>query len=63
MVIVMNTYALIENGTVVNMIVWDGNAKTWQPPTGQEVVQSANGAAIGGTYANGVFTPSVAASK
>jgi hypothetical protein len=25
-------YALIENGIVVNVIVWDGDTSTWAPP-------------------------------
>jgi hypothetical protein len=25
-------YALVENGIVINVIVWDGNTETWSPP-------------------------------
>lgn len=31
-------YALIENGVVVNTIVWDGNTADWTPPAGQIAV-------------------------
>jgi hypothetical protein len=30
----MTTYAIIENGTVTNVIEWDGNAENWQAPEG-----------------------------
>jgi hypothetical protein len=30
-----NTYAVIDGtGTVINLIVWDGNTTNWQPPEG-----------------------------
>ncbi|PRX32252.1 hypothetical protein B0G75_104273 [Paraburkholderia sp. BL18I3N2] len=49
-------YALVENGVVVNVIVWDGHSD-WQPPNGQTVVQIPDGvyAGIGSTYSNGTF--------
>jgi hypothetical protein len=50
-------YAIIQNGVVVNTVVWDGQAD-WQPPADTTVVQIQNGTdvGIGSTYANGVFT-------
>jgi len=32
----MDTYAIIniENGWIENIVVWDGNLETWQPPEG-----------------------------
>ena len=30
----MNAYAVIENGVVINTILWDGDTETWAPPDG-----------------------------
>lgn len=27
-------WAMIENGVVVNVVAWDGNTSRWQPPEG-----------------------------
>jgi hypothetical protein len=50
-------YAIIENGIVSNIVVWDGQAP-WNPPVGANAVQIPDGAyiGIGSTYANGVFS-------
>ena len=52
-----NTYALIENGLVTNVVVWNGDTANWQPPDGVEVVEIEEGATvgIGYSYADGVF--------
>ena len=36
----MNTYAIIDDqgGWLVNLILWDGNPETWQPPAGTRAV-------------------------
>jgi hypothetical protein len=36
----MDTYAIlnIEGGWLENIVVWDGNAETWQPPDGTKAV-------------------------
>ena len=26
-------YLMIENGVVTNILLWDGNTQTWQPPS------------------------------
>lgn len=51
-------YALIENGVVVNVIVWNGEAE-WAPPEGQQAVSiaSGSGAAIGWTWDGSAFNP------
>jgi hypothetical protein len=50
-------YAIIDNtGLVVNVILWDGESE-WQPPEGYQAVELTDGAGIGWTYADGVFTP------
>lgn len=54
-------YALIETatGTVANIVVWDGNAETWQPPEGHTAVEVPEGVyvSIGTRYENGEFVP------
>lgn len=51
------SYAIIQNGTVINTVEWDG-ASPWTPPSGATVIEIPQGAqvGIGSTYANGVFT-------
>lgn len=50
----MSKYAVVDSaGVVVNIIV---AAPGFEIP-GMSLVEAAEGAAIGGTYANGVFTP------
>ena len=36
----METYAIIDDGGgwLVNLVVWDGNTQTWQPPAGTYAV-------------------------
>jgi hypothetical protein len=53
----MNNYALIENGLVVNVVVWDGDTSSWSVPDGQAAVLLKDGdsAYIGLGYADGVF--------
>lgn len=52
----MSTYAIVQNGVVVNTIEWDGSSP-WQQPNDSAVVQIPDGAyvGIGSTYSNGVF--------
>jgi hypothetical protein len=46
------TYAIIEAGVVVNMVVWDGNTETWQPPDGStaELLPDGSPISIGYTF-------------
>ncbi|PXX15857.1 hypothetical protein C7399_109192 [Paraburkholderia tropica] len=50
------SYAIIENGAVVNIVEWDGTTN-WQPPEGTTVVQIPAGSyvGIGSTYVDGTF--------
>lgn len=50
------TYAIIENNTVVNVILWDGQSK-WLPPSGTTVIEILPHtiAGIGYLYNNGDF--------
>jgi hypothetical protein len=55
------TYALVENGVVVNTILWNGDTDSWQPPTGQiaVLVKPQDGpVSIGWSYNGTTFTPS-----
>ena len=54
----MSTYALVDDNTniVENIIMWDGNTETWQPPVGFYTVLLENTeAGIGWSYVDGVF--------
>jgi hypothetical protein len=54
-------YAVVASGTVINTILWDGEAD-WSPPANTEVVVIPEGATSignGATYANGAFSPAV----
>lgn len=57
-------YALISNTLVVNVIVWDGDTKTWRPSAAQvavPVTDDTGPASIGDLYQNGRFVPQGAA--
>ena len=47
-------YAIVENGIVINVTIWDGEAP-WQPPEGCDLVPLQNGAGIGWGYVDGSF--------
>jgi hypothetical protein len=51
-------YALVQDGIVSNIIVWDGDVATLTLPTGVMAVEDTDiVAVVGGTYADGVFDP------
>lgn len=52
-------WAVIDTATgiVVNIISWDGNLETWQPPEGCEMALLTGSAGIGWSYATGIFSP------
>jgi hypothetical protein len=54
-----STYAVVEDGVVVNTILWDGDPDTWQAPDGLIAVVVPDGvaAAIGWSYADGQLSP------
>lgn len=53
----MNTYAIIENGIVVNLVVWDGVSK-WSPPAGSTaiLIPADTSVSIGYTYNGTTFS-------
>ncbi|MEP9066485.1 tail fiber assembly protein, partial [Enterobacter roggenkampii] len=51
----MANYAVIENGMVVNVIVWDGVAGLGDGD--QMIIETVDGCGIGWTYAGGEFIP------
>lgn len=50
----MSRYAIVENGVVTNVILWDGIAP-YSPLSGEVVGPIADDVAIGWTYSNGTF--------
>lgn len=52
----IKTYALIKNGVVENVALWDGEAD-WSVPDEYQIAECVNGAAIGWTYVDGEFSP------
>jgi hypothetical protein len=46
-------YAIIQDGKVINVVVWDGES-TWSDS--DKAVQLTDNAGIGWDYANGKFT-------
>jgi hypothetical protein len=56
----MARYAMVHDasGIVVNVIEWDGDTATWQPPAGYTMVEDKdNKAGPGGSYKDGGFAP------
>jgi hypothetical protein len=49
----MDGYAVVRDGVVENIVVWDGEAE-WSPPEGCEVVAAPDGCGIGWQVENGV---------
>ncbi|STW99160.1 Uncharacterised protein [Kluyvera ascorbata] len=56
----MKNWAIIENGVVINAILWDGQS-SWEPSEGQSVVElpmaedGSPSPGIGWTYSGGMF--------
>lgn len=56
----MANYAIVENGVVVNIVIWDGVAE-WSPNTGQTAVEIKDGdeVGIGYSFIDGEFVAPV----
>lgn len=50
-------WAMIENGVVVNVCLWDGNLNTWQPPEGIEMQLASEQCGIGWLWDGEQFNP------
>lgn len=53
----MSNYAVVEDGKVTNIVVWDGETK-WLPENGDAIL-APEGVGIGWTYVDGIFTAPV----
>ncbi|MGQ7907216.1 hypothetical protein [Burkholderia sp. BC1] len=55
----MKNYAVVKDGIVINVIVWDGDEQSWQPPTGASAaeVPDEQAVSIGWRYDGSVFRP------
>ena len=46
----IQNYLIIESNVVTNIVVWDGNTDTWQPPVNSiQIIQSTTPAMVWGT--------------
>ncbi|NKI73013.1 tail fiber assembly protein [Dickeya sp. CFBP 2040] len=51
-------YAVIENGVVMNTVVWDSDVGAdWKPQNGALIDISSERVGVGYLYSDGVFTP------
>jgi len=53
----VQVWAMVIDGTVRNICLWDGNPETWTPPAGATMVLAAEGCTIGSTWDGTHFTP------
>ena len=47
--------AIVKGGTVVDVVMWDGQS-SWAPPAGSQAVACGDNVGPGFTYAGGAFT-------
>lgn len=43
-------YALVSEGVVVNVVLWDGDTRTWSPPEGTVAVKCSDEVGVGWTF-------------
>ena len=53
-------YAMIKDGIVQNVCLWDGDTNTWTPPDGYLVIPAPDHIGTGWGYLDGVWTPPAA---
>lgn len=49
-------WCIVRNGTVENVVLWDGDTKTWSPPEGTDVVPAEGGVGVGDLWDGQAFT-------
>lgn len=52
-------YAVILNGKIDNICLWDG-VTPWTPEAGAQVIEAGDDWGVGGLYANGVYAQPLA---
>jgi hypothetical protein len=55
----VSRYAVIQGGAVTNIVLWDGDTATWQPPADATVVALTDDQPVGpgDSYDGTTFTP------
>lgn len=48
----VSVYAVVENGVVSNLVLWDGNSD-WTPPTGTSAYALPDGSSVGLGWSTG----------
>lgn len=51
----MDRYAIVKDGKIINIQLWNGDTELWTPPADVEAVLDNGSAFVGGTYVDGVF--------
>ncbi|WP_158248851.1 hypothetical protein [Pseudomonas sp. GW456-12-1-14-TSB6] len=56
----MKKYAVVKNGVVDNLIIWDGDLEGWQPPAGTIAIEipDSSPVSIGYLYNGSEFVES-----
>lgn len=49
-------YAMIKDGVVHNVCLWDGDTTKWQPPEDMTVLPAPENIGVGWSYADGQWT-------
>ena len=52
-------WAMIENGVVVNVCSWDGDITRWQPPVGVIMILAPDNVGMAWRYDNGEWLPPI----
>jgi len=55
--IMTERWAMTLNDIVENIISWDGDLNTWQPPAGYTMVAAADDTVIGSSWNGAEFIP------